>query len=400
MVWVSRLQENSHWLCIPVVLLLLFPSPWMVLGLVALLGLYGVRWVATASPVPSTRANVPILILLGMTAVGLVVSSAPDLAVLTVAQVLASVTLFFITYEKIHDSADLWRAAAILVVLGVLFALVAPFTVQWTTDKGLNFAALNEAALPRLPKETNPNILAGAIALILPVSLAFINGRASRLRLFGVAAVVLMSAILVPLQSRGAFFALGCGLALWAILHRKWVLPVVPLMVVGGLLFNNWAGGASLSQFLYGETSDSPTTFVQRQDLWVQGIYLVRQSPVVGIGLGAYPRVSSVAWPHTPDDPGPQRNHAHNLFLQIALDTGIAGLGAFVVLLGLALSAVWKAYRSNTERTLAVALLSAFVVLIVHGMGDTIVWGTAKSSIVMWILLAIAQGFDKVSEIG
>lgn len=372
----------------------------MVLGFVALLGLYGVRWMATGSPVPSTRANVPILILLGMTVVGFVVTTAPDLAVLTAAQVLASVTLFYITYEKTLRSDDLWRAAAVLVVLGTLFALVAPFTVQWTTDKGLNFAALKEAALPRLPKETNSNILAGAIALIVPLSLACITRRDSQWRLLGIVSLVLMSLTLILLQSRGAFFALGCGLALWASLHQKWVLPVVPLLLVGGLLFNNWAGGASLSQFLYGETSGPPTTFVQRQDLWVQGIFLVRQSPVVGIGLGAFPRVSSVAWPYTPEDPGPQRNHAHNLFLQIALDTGIAGLGAFVVLLGLAVSSMWKAYRSHAERSLTIALLSAFTILVVHGMGDTIVWGTAKSSIVMWILLAMAQRLDKVSEIG
>jgi putative inorganic carbon (HCO3(-)) transporter len=372
----------------------------MVLGLVALLGLYGIRWTATGSPVPSTRANVPILILLGMTAVGFVVTSAPDLAVLTAGQVLASVSLFYITFEKIHRSVDLWRAVAVLVVLGTLFALVAPFTVQWTTDKGLNFAALNEAALPRLPKETNSNILAGAIVLIIPMSLAILTRRESRWRLLGIVSLVLMALTLILLQSRGAFFALGSGLALWASLHQKWVLPVVPLLLVGGLLFNNWAGGASLSQFLYGETSGPPTTFVQRQDLWVQGIYLVRQSPLVGIGLGAFPRVSSVAWPYTPEDPGPQRNHAHNLFLQIALDTGIAGLGAFVVLLGLAVSSMWKAYRSHGERSLAIALLSAFAVLVVHGMGDTIVWGTAKSSIVMWILLAMAQRLDKVSEIG
>ena len=130
----------------------------------------------------------------------------------------------------------------------------------------------------------------------------------------------------------------------------------------------------------------------------MQAVYLIRQSPFVGIGLDAFPRIGPFVWPNSPSQPGPAFNHAHNLFLQIALDTGLFGLAAFVALWFDAIRATLSIWRTKVDTHLAIGILAAFAVVFVHGLGDVVVWGTAKSSVVLWILFALAFGFDKVRE--
>ena len=392
----SRSQRNKlisyclQGLTILIALALLFPSPWMVVGFVAAPGLFVVRWKVTGSPVPRSRANPLILLLLSIYAVSFALSPAHDLAVIAAGQMVASVIIFFMVLDGIHDSVDLWHTAAELLLLGMLLALIAPFTVVWTADKLYELPAFYDRIWPRLPKITNPNILAGTLAPLVPIALAFVAQGKRRWRVLGAAALALVLTILILLQSRGALFALGAGVCVWATLYRRWLLPLFPLALFA-LLFFDAASGGSPTQFIYGKvTATSVSTFTQRQDLWVQALYLIRESPLLGVGLGAYSRVAQVAWPHSPSEPGPLMTHAHNLFLQVALDLGLVGLAAFVVLWLVALGSLYNAYRRGIERDLTIAILAAFTVIFFHGLGDVIVWSPVRSTFVLWIFLAIA----------
>ncbi len=394
------LDRRASWLAIPIALLLLFPSPWMSVGFIAVLGLFTVRWVAKTRPLPATQANLAILILLAMTTVSFALSPAQDLGVVTAGQVVAGVTIFFVVFDQIHSSTDLWHVAAVLVALGILLVLATPFTVAWSPNKLFGLSEFYNRVWPRLPKTTNPNILAGALAPIVPIALALIVSGERRWRMLGATALAPLIITLVLLQSRGALFALAIGLGIWVALYRRWVVPLIPLALLAALVVNAMIpDGVPLTQVVYGNIGTSTAgSFVQRQDLWIQAIYLIRASPFVGIGLGAYPRIAPYAWPYSPAQPGLIVTHAHNLFLQVALDTGILGLAAFVVVMLLAMRSAWNAYRSDAARHLAIGALAAFAVLWVHGMGDVVVWGT-KSSIVLWILLALAIGFDKIRAV-
>jgi putative inorganic carbon (HCO3(-)) transporter len=369
----------------------------MWLGFVAALVPFAVRWIAAGSPVPDSPANLPVLGLMTMTAVGLAISPAPELGVNTAGQVVASLTLFYLLLDRLQSEADLWRGASILVILGILFAIVAPFTVQWTPDKLFDIPFIYDRAWPRLDKVTNSNILAGALALVIPIALALVEQEDRRWYVLGGFALAPLLFMLILLQSRGAFFGLAAGLAIWATLHRPWVFPLIPVVLTAGFVFNNWSGGPPLTQWVYGRMGSSTAgTLIERQDMWIQSVYLVRQSPFAGIGLGAYPRVAPYAWPYSAAAPGMVQNHAHNLFLQVALDAGVLGLAAFAVLLFLAVREAWIAYRLGLAKPLAIGVLGAFVVLVVHGLGDVVVWGTAKPSIILWMLLALGLGLGQI----
>ncbi len=390
-------NENSHWAAVPAVGLLVFPSQWMFLGFLAALGLFAARWLATGNPLVPTPANLPLLVLLTMTAIGLAITPAPELAVLTAGQIVASVTVLFVVLDHVHSSADLWRGMAVVAALGILFTLAAPFTVRWTPDKVFDLKFLYSPSWPRLGKETNPNILAGALAIISPISLALLGHAKRGWRILGALSIAPMLCMLALLQSRGAIFGLAVGLAVWLTLHRPWSLPLIPVLLIGLLAFNNWSGGPPISQFVYGKVGSSTAgTLLLRQDMWIQSANLIRQFPWTGIGLGAYPRVGTYSWPYSAARPGPVANHAHNLFLQVALDTGLLGLSAFAVLFFIAAREAWIAWRMRVEAPLAIGLLASFSVVIAHGLGDVIVWGTAKPSVVLWILFGLSFGLRRI----
>jgi putative inorganic carbon (HCO3(-)) transporter len=371
----------------------------MPLGFTGAMGSFFLRWLAHRPLVPISRANLPVLILLLMTMVGLVISPAPDMAILTIAQVVASVTIFYALFDQVSSFDDLWRLVGVILIIGVLVAFIAPFTVRWSATKLFGLPAFYEEIWPRIDKVSNPNIVAGALAPIVPLSLALIEKNDRRSRVLGALAISPLIIILILLQSRGALFALLLGVVIWIALHWKWTIPVMIIASSVTLVFLTMMGRVSAIQLLYGsESISSDTSFIQRQDMWAQALYLIRQSPLVGIGLNAYSQVGPVSFPYSPSQPGMVMPHVHNLFLQIALDTGIIGLAAFVVLLGLAIAAAWQAYRAHVERHLAIGLLSAFVVVIAHGFGDVAVWGPSKSSVILWILLGIAFAFDKVRK--
>ena len=397
--WAEWIYQRAVWWVIVITLLLWFPSPLTWLGYVGAVVIFVCRWGTEGSPLPISRATIPLIVFLLMIAIGFAVSPNYALSMATIAQITSSLLIFFLVMDKTHTVSDMWRVATALVFLGVLFAFIAPFTANWSPNKVFGVPAFYDTLWPRLPKLTNSNILAGALAPIVPMSLALVLQQDRRWRALGALSLAPLIIILVLLQSRGALFGLALGLAIWITLYWRWVLPLIPLGLLSVLYINYQQGGPSPAQLVYGVPGTvTGGTLLERQDMWAQALYLIRQSPLVGIGLNAYSQVGSVSFPYSPDQPGMIMPHVHNLFLQIALDTGIIGLAAFVVMIVLAMTVAWSAYRAPRERHLAIGLLSAFLVIIAHGFGDVAVWGPSKSSVVLWMLLGIAFTFDKVTK--
>ncbi len=84
--------------------------------------------------------------------------------------------------------------------------------------------------------------------------------------------------------------------------------------------------------------------------------------------------------------------HAHNLFLQVAVDLGIPGLIAW---LGILLGAIYSAWLAQREaarsklgwmRGFAVGLLACQAALVVHGMVDAVTWGMVRPAPLVWLV--------------
>ena len=378
-------------LFIPLTLLLFLPLPWAITGWFALPVYFVWRWRAQHSPVPVTRANWFVLLLLVGVVIGLMTSPARLDGIAAAGKLLAGVTAFYVLLDVLKSERDMWRAASGVVLMGLALVLLLPFGVSWSADKVYALPAFLDWTLRPPGQGTNPNIVGGMLATIFPLALALLFSPRRREQILGAVALGPFLIALVILQARGAWFALIGGLAVGAAFFRRWLVPVLPLLGLALLYVNQQTGGAeTLSDVLYGKIG-TPTggTLQERMGMWTQALDLLRAHPLTGIGMGGYPYVAPYAPPYSPQAPGMIFPHAHNVFLQVALDTGIVGLIGFAGMLLLAMHAAWRAQRDRFAYPLTLALLASFAVIVLHSLGDGVFWNL-KAQWLLWILYGIA----------
>jgi O-antigen ligase len=173
---------------------------------------------------------------------------------------------------------------------------------------------------------------------------------------------------------------------------RRWLLALV---VVGAIL-----GAAVLfaapTERLAGRLDPTQGTSLVRVQLWQAALGLVRQSPLLGIGMDnflyRYP-------PMLPDDTTfePNLSHPHNLLLQSWLELGLLGLAAMLWLLGTFVRLVWRQVRlvpwpdddAALGRVLAVGALGSMTDFVVHGLVDNSYF-LPDMAVIFWLTLSIA----------
>jgi putative inorganic carbon (HCO3(-)) transporter len=135
--------------------------------------------------------------------------------------------------------------------------------------------------------------------------------------------------------------------------RRRWArwlggsLPMLAVLAVVVLILH--LGPQQLGENLFGKESASPVeevvgaiTLEDRVEIWSRALYAIQDFPFTGCGLGAFRRVVPILYPFFTVPPDTDIAHAHNIFLQTALDLGIPGLVAYLALLGSALVVCWQ----------------------------------------------------------
>ncbi|QLQ04852.1 MAG: O-antigen ligase family protein [Anaerolineae bacterium] len=70
----------------------------------------------------------------------------------------------------------------------------------------------------------------------------------------------------------------------------------------------------------------NPANLIGRADLWGRALLAIHDFPLSGVGLGMFRRLALLYYPFFDIDPVlADVGHAHNAFLQMALDFGILG---------------------------------------------------------------------------
>lgn len=384
---------------IPLTLLLFLPSPWMLLGWLVLPMYYSWRWRALASPFPKTRANVFVLLLLLGVVIGLMTSPARLEGIAGAGKLLAGITAFYVLYDVLQTERDAWRATSVLVLLGIGLVLLLPFSVSWSIDKVYTLPAFLDWTLRPPGQGTNANIVGGMLAAIFPLALALLFSHRRREQIFGAVALGPIVLALFVLQARGAWFALLGGLASGAALWRRWFLPLIFLLLLGALYVNQQlGGGVALSNVLFGKIGTATGgTLQERVALWSQALDLMRAHPLTGIGMGGYPYVAPYAPPYSVQEPGLLAPHAHNIFFQVALDTGVLGLIGFVGVMIFAFVSAWRAHKNQIASPLPLAVMISLIIIVLHSIGESVFWNL-KAQWLLWFLYGIAFALEKLAR--
>lgn len=158
---------------------LLFPSTLSVPALVILLLPWLVRWRANGRPTVRTPMDIPILCLLLMLPVSLWASALPEVSLSKLLGTILGVAFFYGVVNSAKSTKAIWGWAALLIAFGVGISCLSLVGTDWIAHKVLPLGPIYER-LPRLIRNVtsspgggfHPNQVGGALALVLPLSLA------------------------------------------------------------------------------------------------------------------------------------------------------------------------------------------------------------------------------------
>ncbi len=355
-----------------------------------------------------TPLDVLLPLLLLMVPVALWASAVPEVTEEQVYRLLLGVALFYAVVNWATTPARIrWAVRGTFVValalVGLSWVLVTEPPGKWQALPVQITLPPPPARLPPVLQDTvNPNVVAGYVVLFGGIMLAWGLMAGTDVfwgeRLLALLGWGMFSVATVLLFSRGALMAMGAAWLLVLALSGRWGRRV--LLIVGAMgalsliLLRQHPPGWWLS--LWGDTF---TSLLGRENIWVQAVALVQDFAFTGVGLGTFPHVVSVLYPSTIIRPQVV-THAHNLFLQVAVDLGLPGALAWGAML---MAVVWCAvdtYRHSRGalRAAGAGWLAMLTALVVHGSVDAVPWVHTRPAALLWALWGITVATWRVAR--
>ena len=457
---------------------LLFPTAERSPIMLVVPALWLVAWLAGREPLPRTPLNAALLLMFCMVLVSLWATYDVVISLPKISGMVLGIGVFFAVAREAGRPRGWILSLLAFLGIGLGIAALGVFGARWFTSKITLFNALT-ARLPRFitglqgaESGLHPNEVVGALIWVLPlmmaisVALFFLprpphrpafgagkNRDASAhrkdwrekvrgWRLVGVtilclAATFFVAAVFLLSQSRGGYIGLALTLPVLILIAlpprwRWYSLALLALLaiVLGVLLASRgeaariWVMGSDLAS----DPALSLDTLEGRLEIWSRAIYGIQDFPLTGMGMNAFRKVVSVLYPLFTISPEFDIAHAHNEFLQAALDLGIPGLVAFIALYIVAfwmLTDVWRATRHlqlNTDnwslitakspkgdhcevpeggslrsprrgftRSLTLGLGGGLLAHLLYGLTDAVALG-AKPGVLFWMLLGLIAG--------
>jgi len=175
--------------------------------------------------------------------------------------------------------------------------------------------------------------------------------------------------------SRGAWIATAVGLlVLLPLVKRGWLavgLALLTAMVA--------TGGDILVRAESVAAPGHDTSYTSRVEIWQTSLRLLAEHPLRGVGLGNFELAYGDSMvPNLPllADTLLIPEEAHNLFLNLAVEVGLVGAGAFAWLLVVGFLRAWQVRRSADRRVKiwSAGLAAGLVALLIHTTIDVVVY--------------------------
>ena len=396
--WIA---SHELWFLVIAAPFLLFPATWwpyLAFGLIALTWLC--RWIATGRLSVSTGVDIPIAIILVMALVGYSISVAPALSETRLWSLILGVAVFYGTVNSFNSEKQTWIVTIILAALMLGIAGIGLFGTDWQQTRLVEapwiydrlpslIRGLPNSGVPRASDLIQPRFVGITMGVFVAVFLALLFfSRNRNQRLLSLVIVILGIGTLLLTQTLAGLAGVLAAVLFLAVWRSRWFLVAIMLGLACGLAALLTSNPIRIFQYLLSVDNSMGIAVALRLDMWSRAVAMIRDMPFTGIGLNIFPVIQTNYYPGFLLGPEP---HAHNLFLQTALDLGLPGLAAFLWLLIAWSYTVWCKYHSSENheyRILLVGLIAGVLSYLVAGLIDAMMLG-AKPSVVLWILLGI-----------
>jgi putative inorganic carbon (hco3(-)) transporter len=299
-----------------------------------------------------------------------------------------------------------------LMGLGLAIALVAPVMSRLTVAQFSQLPLLGvvlQRLGPQRLEDVNVNVLAGSVALILPLylSMALRRGwkRPWTAVLFAAGALGILAVIGIT-RSRGAYLAAATGIAVVAVLRWPRLIYAVGAALVAAVIGAAVIGPERGLEFI--SLNGALGGLSGRAEVWRRAVFALQDFGITGIGIGTFSRLIPRMYPYLTLAQDFNVDHAHNLFLQVGLDLGIPGLIAYLALLINTFVLLGSVLRGRDARkgalagapvehgrgaplawSVAAGAAGGMAAMLAHGMFDATNWNS-RPAFVPWVLIALS----------
>lgn len=325
---------------------------------------------------------------------------------------LAFFSLGLATYTLIVGFVDsprrFWQAFGLLILFGLAITLIGAAGTTWTIYKLSAISAI-AAYIPHAPAQflarlgapdgIHPNQVAGMLTLYLPPLFGLVLFRARApftrpmrvLYLVSWIALTIMAFYMALSLSRSGLLATAVAVIflLW-LRNRAW--GIAALGAVGLAVFVAYflLPHTTLAALFSGLLATFNGTGETRTEIWRQAAQAIQNAPLTGIGLYNFRAIFRYNIDLPPDSPF-MILHAHNAYLQAALDLGLPGTIAYTLLL---INIAWHSFRAGQRLNGAAAgvcygLAAAILAFGVYGLFDTIPL-TSRVAWLTWFSIGLA----------
>ncbi len=383
----GRLASYEYLIVLLLTLVALLRPSWGVIALGIATLLWPMRWLATDRLSVRTGLDWAALGVVATTPVALWMSVDRPLSTAELSRLLLGIALLYAVANSAVQGGRFQGAVGVVIASGAGMALLV--LAGATRAAGHMFDLPSSLLRLDLPVQFHANVAASVLVLSLPVAGALTLWPAPALwprwgRVLSGLATALILLALVFTQSRGAYLGLlVAALGMAALRWRKLRLPIAAL---AGL------GAVALLVFDFPLADVLVAGIPGREEVWYRALAAISDFPLTGIGAGLFGQIVPILYPYFTLGVGPTAlaPHAHNLFLQVAIDLGLPGLVSFMALLLSAVVVLAWLWRSaiNSDRPLVWGLAGSLIALAVHGLVDAVAW-SSKASPLLWLLLGL-----------
>ncbi len=373
-------------------------SNWDEILFILCIGIWFYKWFSSRKQ-PAytwTPLEIPLLFFFGVSVVLLIVNS-PDMniGIAGLRQVIEYMFWFFVVVQLLKSEKGARRLILLLVYIGAGIAIygIYQYFAGVETPTGWIDQAENSVGARIYSIVVSPNVLGSLMVLLIPLSVSFIYSEKELLKkLFFCACTIIMFVCLIFTSSRSALIGLFIAAFIFILLKdRRLIIPLI-LACAAAYFFIPQVH----SRISYMLSSDYLTSSAKGGRLfrWPMGIELLKQNLFTGVGLGRFGgAVASI-------NKIPDNFYMDNYYLKTAVEMGIVGISAFLVLLYNVL--IWsiraiKRIKDNRMSTLVIGAVAGMSGVLVTNFFENI-FEVPMMVTYFWIIAAVVMYLGYVSN--
>jgi len=307
--------------------------------------------------------------------------------------------IYFLMLEVFCTPRQIFIFLSVLFVTAISTALDSFVQYYWT-QKDIFFGHIIEKGGRVTAGFSHPNHLGGYWAFLVPLScaLAFYHKRKS-FRLFFVFVFIVIIWSLFLTFSRAAWVGVFWGLLVFFLCaNKKTALMALSAIGLGAVVFVLLLPPGSKQ-----ETRLKPANIISsgwgRQGLWVDSVGMIADRPLFGHGPNMYMRVFQEYRRKSSNAAEFNPTYAHNCFIQVAAETGLLGLLAFLWILAVLFKNVIEEIpdeaRMGGLRILLLGLLCGAFSFLIHSFFDTNFYNLQLSAY-FWVMAGLMVAIYKL----